>query len=57
MSDPRFIAAGDHAFTVASGATFEPGDLIPVSALDLKSDHDQHLLADGQIIDTKEQSR
>jgi hypothetical protein len=57
VSDPRYIAAGDHAFTVASGATFAPGDQIPAAAIDIKNDHDKHLLSDGQIIDTKEQSR
>lgn len=49
-----FLAAGDHPFVTASGGSFAPGDVISGDVLDLESDHDQHLLADGQIIDTKE---
>lgn len=49
-----YLVVSDHPIVTSRGSSYEPGDELPGDALDLNSDHDQHLLADGQLINLKE---
>lgn len=52
----RYLVAGTHPDTLDSGRPIVPGDLLPASAVNTRSDHDQHLIAAGVLIDLKEKS-
>ncbi len=49
----KYLVAGDHADTLASGRPIAPGDELAAAAVDLDSPHDKRLLQDGVLIDTK----
>lgn len=51
MSD-RYIGAR-HGSVTANGTSVSPGEALPASAINPDDPHDQHLLEDGLIIDTK----
>jgi hypothetical protein len=52
----RYLGA-QHGSVTANGTPVSPGQALPASALDLDDPHDQHLLEDGLIIDTKPGTR
>jgi hypothetical protein len=49
----KYLVAGDHSETLASGRPIAPGDELAADSVDLDSPHDQRLLADGVLIDTQ----
>lgn len=54
MTDHRYLVAGSHPETLASGRPITPGDKLPATAVDPKSEHDKHLLEAGALIDLKQ---
>lgn len=50
----KYLVAGDHADTLASGRPIAPGDTVPASAVDLETANDQRLLHDGALIDLQQ---
>jgi hypothetical protein len=48
----RYLGA-QHGSVTANGTPVSPGQSLPASAIDPNDPHDQHLLEDGLIIDTK----
>jgi hypothetical protein len=55
VTPDRYLAAG-HTSVLASGAPVAPGETLPAAAVDRDDPHDQHLLADGLLIDIADQA-